>query len=399
MASLSGGEKRLTELVRVMHSGATLALIDEPTNHMDYVAKARFMGWLEQTKMALLVITHDRDVLEHVDRIVELKDGGLQSFAGNYQAYLKQNSLETITGISQYEVAQRTLDRLHKQILYARKMKPSWGGTADKKNPFVVMEERLTKEYNRLKAEIGRPSFWIDRESQAGMQKKLVEKYDQYKARNIRIRMEGAASHAQVLVSVEGLSLGYEHALFSNLSFEVRTGDSLLIRGRNGAGKSTLAGAIIRSAGGQDISTPIHSGAIKIKNKVRLGVYYQEIEPDLLDRPLGEAVMDAYHERGKALGLEQANSLLAQYLFDPSADGRLPLAKLSGGQKARFQIIRMLAADPNIVILDEPTNHLDLPSIEELEAALLGYAGAIVYISHDEHFIERIGGEVIALHG
>ncbi len=121
--NLSGGQKRLVELVRVELSGSTLALIDEPTNHMDYVAKEAFITWLEQVDHAVVVITHDRDVLKVVDRVVELKDKKAYSFPGNYASYLKQNSVSTITAVNQYEISQRSLQKLKQQLLFAKARK------------------------------------------------------------------------------------------------------------------------------------------------------------------------------------------------------------------------------------------------------------------------------------
>ncbi|MCA9335266.1 ABC-F family ATP-binding cassette domain-containing protein, partial [Candidatus Saccharibacteria bacterium] len=106
-STLSGGQKRLVEVIKIMHSNAHLALIDEPTNHMDYVAKAQFIDWLKSARESVLVITHDRDVLREVDRIVELKDGGSQSFKGNYDAYLKQNAVSTGSQMNEFEMIER----------------------------------------------------------------------------------------------------------------------------------------------------------------------------------------------------------------------------------------------------------------------------------------------------
>jgi ATP-binding cassette subfamily F protein 3 len=113
--------------------------------------------------------------------------------------------------------------------------------------------------------------------------------------------------------------------------------------------------------------------------------------------PLAAAIMRAYHEKGVEINDQRTRQILADYLFDPSQDGRLEINRLSGGQKARFQLIAMLCDNPNLLILDEPTNHLDLPSIEELERALAKYTGAVLYISHDSYFATNVGGDVIEI--
>jgi ATPase subunit of ABC transporter with duplicated ATPase domains len=110
---------------------------------------------------------------------------------------------------------------------------------------------------------------------------------------------------------------------------------------------------------------------------------------------LGDAIMETYLDQGVPANDQKVKQIMSDYLFDPNGDGKLPISHLSGGQKARFQLIKMLCAGPNLLILDEPTNHLDLPSIEELEKALDRYTGAILYISHDSYFTRGVGGEVV----
>ncbi len=394
-ASLSGGQKRFVDLVRVELSNADLALLDEPTNHMDYVAKAAFINWLQNTDRAVLVISHDRDVLSEVDRILEIRDQTIYSFPGNYDAYLEQNSITTVGQINDYEVAQRTIARIEKQLKRAQALKPSWGGTADKKNPFVVIEERLTKQLEKLKAEVSKPSFWIDRESVEQLREDVVEKYDKYKAKNIRIR-PGQTADAWRLLEVKDLSLGYERPLFSGLDFSIGTGDRIEIKGRNGIGKTTLVRAIMVQLNGDEPKT-LKAGQIKPDRKIKLGVYHQEVSHDLLSLPLAEAVKHMLDKNGLAVSDQRAYQLLAQFLFDPMADRGKKVSVLSGGEKARLQLIDLLAGDPNLLILDEPTNHLDLPSIEELENALIDYHGAIIYISHDSYFARFLGGETIQI--
>lgn len=398
LARLSGGQKRFVELVKVTQAAADLALIDEPTNHMDYVAKAAFVNWLKDARAAVVVITHDRDVLKAVDRIVEIKDLGAVSFKGNYDSYLAQNSSQTVSDINQYEVAQRTIDNLKKQIAYARSKKAGWSGTADKKNPFVVMETRLTKQLNDLQATIGRPSFWIDQESVEQLDDRVVDSYDRYKAKNIRLSGLDSTANYSWLVKASDVSLGYDAPLFDKLTFQLASGDHINLKGRNGAGKTTLIGFIRSQIGdGTKSQAKQYSGKVVCEPRLKLGVYEQEISAEYLDMPLGEAVMQVFRQHDLALNQQQVRRTLADYLFDPTADYNLAVSKLSGGQKARFQLIAMLCHKPDLLILDEPTNHLDLPSIEELERALAGFRGAILYVSHDSYFQESVGGQVVQI--
>jgi ATPase subunit of ABC transporter with duplicated ATPase domains len=393
---LSGGQKRFVELVKVTLSDADLALIDEPTNHMDYVAKAEFVRWLENCRESVIVITHDRDVLRVVDRIGEVKGHGIINFPGNYKAYLSQNGASTAKEIDTYENGQKRLVKLEKQIRDARARKAGWSGTADKTNPFMLLERRLTKERDELAASLKKPDFWIDQETIGQMRDKVVAKYEKYKSRNIRLHTAGA-HRSRDLIQVEDLSLGYIEPLFAGVSFELAVGERLRLHGRNGAGKSTLVRALLASAADAKSPSTTFAGTITVDPKTVIGKYEQEIDERYLRMPLGAAISRVYHDKGVQINDQRVKQILAEYLFDPVQDGRLEIGKLSGGQKARFQLISMLCAKPNLLILDEPTNHLDLPSIEELEHALDRYQGAVLYISHDSYFSESLGGDVIEI--
>ncbi len=391
--NLSGGQKRFVELVKVTLSEADLALIDEPTNHMDYVAKAAFIEWMKGYEQAVVVITHDRDVLAYVDRIVEIKDHGSVSFKGNYRAYLKQNSQTTQSGVEQYEIAQRTLLNLQKQLQSVRAKK---AGSSKNPNPFIPMERRLMKQYDELAAKTKKPTFWIDQESMNEMKGNAVEKYDKYKAKNIRLGVKGEHAVRQLL-TVDNLSLGYTSPLFEDVNFTLSVGERMRLHGRNGAGKSTLVKAIRAAAGDGKLDARVFAGQIDLDNKLIIGQYEQEIDERFLSMKLGDAVMTIHREHNVSVNDQRVRQLLSDYLFDPTLDNKLEIRHLSGGQKARFQLIAMLCHGPNLLILDEPTNHLDLPSIEELEKAIESYNGAVLYISHDSFFTKNIGGEEIAL--
>ena len=488
LGSLSGGQKRLVEIVKIMHSGAHLALIDEPTNHMDYVAKQQFIDWMiSQPRQAMLIITHDRDVLGRVDRIVELKDGRVVSYRGNYDAYLKQNAQATAAGMNNFEQVEKRITNLKQKALdYQRlKEKSRNPGTIQK---FKRLENEARAELAEL-SEMDKPTFWIDKESAGQLDYKSAERYGKFKARNIRLSMKDAASRSQhVLVRVEDAAVGIgEKILFEGVNIDLREGEAVELRGRNGAGKTTLTRMLLASGdvaarmshkkirdprqsqifseiplapnaltatplalkcaleetagrrtaaatppssarahsslkspleiprersaetsvtherftvsggGGVAPAAPIlYSGNLFLDPQVRVGVYEQEIDERYLADLLEAAIEKLYLSRDLPISETKIRQLLADYLFT-EADRMTPVARLSGGQKARFQIIAMLANDPQLLILDEPTNHLDLPSIEELETALAKYTGAILYVSHDNYFRQEIGGEVVQI--
>ena len=397
ISSLSGGQKRLVEIVKIMHSEAHLALIDEPTNHMDYVAKQQFIDWMNsQPHQAMLIITHDRDVLGQVDRIVEIKDGQAVSYRGNYDAYLKQNAQATTAGMNNFEQIEKRIVNLKQKVLdYQRlKEKSRNPGTIQK---FKRLENEARAELEEL-SEMEKPTFWIDKESASQLDYKSAERYGKFKSRNIRLSMKDASSRSQhVLVRAENVAVGIgERILFEDVNIDLREGEAIEIRGRNGAGKTTLIRMILASGKSFDGGPVLYSGDIFLDPQVRIGVYEQEIDERYLSDPLEKAIEKLYMSRDLSISDTKIRQLLADYLFT-DADRMTPLARLSGGQKARFQIISMLANDPQLLILDEPTNHLDLPSIEELETALAKYSGAILYVSHDNYFREKLGGKVVQI--
>lgn len=397
ISSLSGGQKRLVEIVKIMHSEAHLALIDEPTNHMDYVAKQQFIDWMNsQPHQAMLIITHDRDVLGQVDRIVEIKDGQAVSYRGNYDAYLKQNAQATTAGMNNFEQIEKRIVNLKQKVLDYQRLKEK------SRNPGTIQKfKRLENEARAELAELSemeKPTFWIDKESVGQLDYKSAERYGKFKSRNIRLSMKDASSRSQhVLVRAENVAVEIgERILFEDVNIDLREGEAIEIRGRNGAGKTTLIRMILASGKSFDDGPILYSGDIFLDPQVRIGVYEQEIDERYLSDPLEKAIEKLYMSRDLSISDTKIRQLLADYLFT-DADRMTPLARLSGGQKARFQIIAMLANDPQLLILDEPTNHLDLPSIEELETALAKYSGAILYVSHDNYFREKLGGKVVQI--
>ena len=397
ISSLSGGQKRLVEIVKIMHSEAHLALIDEPTNHMDYVAKQQFIDWMNsQPHQAMLIITHDRDVLGQVDRIVEIKDGQAVSYRGNYDAYLKQNAQATTAGMNNFEQIEKRIVNLKQKVLDYQRLKEK------SRNPGTIQKfKRLENEARAELAELSemeKPTFWIDKESVGQLDYKSAERYGKFKSRNIRLSMKDASSRSQhVLVRAENVAVGIgERILFEDVNIDLREGEAIEIRGRNGAGKTTLIRMILASGKSFDGGPVLYSGDIFLDPQVRIGVYEQEIDERYLSDPLEKAIEKLYMSHNLSISDTKIRQLLADYLFT-DADRMTPLARLSGGQKARFQIIAMLANDPQLLILDEPTNHLDLPSIEELETALAKYSGAILYVSHDNYFREKLGGKVVQI--
>ena len=434
-STLSGGQKRLVEVVKIMHSQAHLALIDEPTNHMDYVAKDQFIKWMKSASEAMLVITHDRDVLAAVDRIVELKDGENVSYDGNYDAYLKQNAARTSTGMNDFEMIEKRIANLKVKVIDYQRLKEK------SRNPSTIQKfkrlENVSREELAELQKIEKPTFWIDKNSAENLDYKAAGRYQKFKSKNIRMTMKNEESRSKhVLVTARDLSLGYgDTPLFNGINIDLREGEAVELRGRNGAGKSTFIKALLShatlpsyaalrrslDAGPVSASAPssenpadcseagaapraatrlqsitVFAGELSLDPQVRVGVYEQEVSPEYFNMTLHDAIEKIYLSRGLSISETKIRGLMSDYLFT-EGDGQVPVGKLSGGQKARLQVIDMLSNDPQLLVLDEPTNHLDLPSIEELETALEKYSGAVLYVSHDGYFRQSLGGEVVKI--
>jgi ATPase subunit of ABC transporter with duplicated ATPase domains len=391
-STLSGGQKRLVELIAIQLAAPQIILLDEPTNHMDYLAKDAFVEWLKAVKSSVFVISHDRDVLKNVDRILELKDQKIFSYPGNYDKYLAQNAVTTTNAINEFSTSEKRIGNLKEQIAFA-KARAATGGPR-----WVTLYERYERELNAILENHEKPSFWIDRESAKMLKPKNTQDYEKFRAKNIKLHKTGTAETTSTLLTVDKLSLGYDDKpLLENVSFQLSGGERLHIVGRNGVGKTTLVKAIVQTWQGERPKTLMGKGLIDCDRSLAISMYDQEIDPKYLDMTLHDAIDGIYDAKGLIAGEEQIKQDMANYLFNPAADKNVIVRNLSGGQKARLQLIRLLVGSPNLLILDEPTNHLDLPSIEELENALTAYNGAIIFITHDSYFAKHIGGETLKL--
>lgn len=402
MKTLSGGQKRLVDTIKIIHSKAQLALVDEPTNFMDFLAKKRFLDWMKNCGEAVLVITHDRDVLKNVDKIIEIRDGESFIFEGNYDDYLKKNAFSTTHQIADFESTQRRISNLRDKVREYQRMKEKARDPSTIQR-FKRLENQARNELLELE-KIERPSFWIDQDNVADLDFKASKSYQKFKARNVKISMKSDEEKSRrSLIRAENLALGYgslddtlegkngAKILFEDMNFDLRVGEKIEFHGRNGAGKSSLIKAILR---GEADGLEFYDGQIFKDESVRIGVYEQEIGAEFFELPLKSAVEKIYLSQNLETTETGIRKILSQYLF-AEEDFETPVSQLSGGQKARFQLIKMLSADPQILILDEPTSHLDLPSIEELENALSKFGGAVIYVSHDDYFRKKIGGEVV----
>jgi ATP-binding cassette, subfamily F, member 3 len=355
---LSGGEKKLVNLARILLQKPDLLLLDEPDNHLDLEAKAwleRFIGGYAGTVM---VISHDRYLLDRVvKKIFELEDGKISEYAGAYTYFAGERQRRLLKRHEMYTLQQDEIKRLE---VVLRNLK-SWA----KQNPkFAARARSMEKRVERAKQEANeRPVMTRDR---------------------VRINFDSARSGVKVL-TLKGVSKSLGgRTLFKSFDMEVLYGERVAIVGPNGSGKTTL----LRIIGG---TVPADAGVVKIGASVGVGYYTQEHET----LPMESTPMDFVRSL-KPVTEQQTINILRKLLFS-YRDMHNAIGQLSGGEKSRLQIARLMLTDANFLVLDEPTNNLDIASIEVLESALLDFEGTILTVSHDRYFLDRIVDRTVAI--
>ena len=343
-ASLSGGQKTRLLLAAALVSSPDFLLLDEPTNHLDIRMMEWLEGYLRDFKGGVLVVSHDRAFLDHVaTRILEMEGGQLHSFTGNYTKYLVQKEILVKTEKAAYEAQQ---DYIAEQEAYIRRFK------AGIKSKMARGRQSRLDRLERLEAPVENETF--------------------------SLRLPKAPEAAERVLILEHLKAGYgDDVLVQNADLILRRGEKTGLIGPNGSGKTTLLRTILGEI-------PALDGVAKIGNRVRIGYFsqsYERLDPKqtLLDNFLTEYGMTE----------EQTRSLLGGMLFHGD-DVFKEIGALSGGQKARLVLLKLVLAGANLVILDEPTNHLDILAKETVEAALEVFDGTVLVVSHDRYLINEV---------
>ena len=355
---LSGGEKKLVNLARILIEMPDLVLLDEPDNHLDLNAKAWLEQYIQGYPGTVLIISHDRHLLDRaVKKIFELEDGAISEYAGNYSFYFEERQQRLLKQQEMYSLQQTEIKRLEASM---RQLK-SWSKMNSK---FAGRAEYMAKRVEKAREEaVNRPV--LDRDK-------------------IKVDLDADRSGKKVL-EIKRLSKSFgERVLFEPFDFTLLYGERVGIVGANGSGKTTLLRTMM------DL-IPATTGTVKIGASVVLGYYAQEQET----LPFESTPLD-FVRRLKKMTEPQAISFLRGLLFSYE-DLRTPIRQLSGGEKSRLQMARLMLTEANFLLLDEPTNNLDIVSTEVLEAALQEFEGTVLTVSHDRYFLDKIVNKIIAI--
>ncbi|MDR3589568.1 MAG: ABC-F family ATP-binding cassette domain-containing protein [Negativicutes bacterium] len=357
IGTLSGGQRKRVALASALVNPAELLILDEPTNHIDN----DMVGWLEQYlhgyKGALLMVTHDRYFLDRVtNRIIEIDKGRLYTYSGNYSRFLESKA-----------------DREEQQ------------------------EGSERKRQNLLRNELA----WIRRGAQARStkQKARIERFEELSAQQSdrpggKLEMEvGSTRLGRKIIELENIRHAFgDKTLIDGFSYIVLRDDRVGIVGPNGSGKSTLLNIIA----GRLLAD---SGTVDIGQTVKLGYFSQESSE--MDEAL--RVIDYIKEEANVITTADgtgisASQMLERFLFPPAVQW-MPIAKLSGGERRRLYLLRILMSAPNVLLLDEPTNDLDIQTLTILEDYLDDFRGAVIAVSHDRYFLDRLADKILAFEG
>ncbi|HBL3500126.1 TPA: ABC-F family ATP-binding cassette domain-containing protein [Enterococcus faecium] len=358
ISTLSGGQKKRVSLAQVLIDEPDLLLLDEPTNHLDYEAIEWLENYLKQYRGALLMVTHDRYFLDRVaNRIFELSFGKLYEYKGNYEAYVLEKAERDRVEVEQEEKRKR----LYKQELAWMRAGVQARGTKQQAriNRFEDLKENL---------------YQVNQED------------------DLELNLATQRLGKKVLEIKDGSYRINDQTLLEHLDLLIQSRERLGITGKNDAGKSTLLNIL---AG----RIPLDSGTMSIGETVHLAYYTQENEEMAPDKRmiayLQEAAEEAKTADGSQIGVAE---LLERFLFPRFMHGTL-IGKLSGGEKRRLFLLKLLIQQPNVLLLDEPTNDLDIATLTILEDYFRSFPGAVITVSHDRYFLDKVADKLLVFQG
>ncbi|VHC57933.1 ABC-F family ATP-binding cassette domain-containing protein [Streptococcus pyogenes] len=354
VGDLSGGMRRRVQLAQVLLGAADLLLLDEPTNHLDIDTIAWLTTYLKTAKKTVLFITHDRYFLDHVaTRIFELDKAGLTEYQGNYQDYVRLKA----------EQDERDAANLHKKKqLYKQEL--AWMRTQPQAR--ATKQQARINRFSDLKKEVHQDSS----------------------ADKLEMTFETSRIGKKV-IHFEDLSFAYcDRQLIKDFNLIIQNKDRIGIVGDNGVGKSTLLNII-----NGDLKPT--SGKLDIGDTIRVGYFSQQLKDMDETKRVINYLQEVADEVKTSVGTTSISELLEQFLFPRSSHGTL-IAKLSGGEKKRLYLLKLLIEKPNVLLLDEPTNDLDIATLTVLENFLANFAGPVITVSHDRYFLDKVATKILA---
>lgn len=356
---LSGGEKTTVLLGKILLQNPDLLLLDEPTNHLDMESMEWLEAYLKSYKGIVIIVSHDRYFLDNVvTKIIEIEDMTAKTYKGNYSSYLKQKEEDMMLQFADFKEQQKKINAMKKTIKDLR----DWAQRADN-NKFFRRAASLQKQLDKMEI-IDKPDF--DRE-------------------NIKLNFITTERSGNDVIKVKDLCKSFEDKIiFKNANLIVNYRERVALIGANGCGKSTFLKILLGEL-------PLDKGEAKLGSNVKAAYLPQQISFNDEE----QTVLQCFRE--DIVILEgKAREYLSKYMFFGSTVFK-KVKHLSGGERIRLKLSKLLYEDINVLILDEPTNHLDIDSIETLEEALESFKGTIFFISHDRYFINKLGQRVIAI--
>ena len=354
ISDLSGGLRRRVQLAQVLLGEADLLLLDEPTNHLDIDTIAWLTTYLKTSKKTVVFITHDRYFLDNVaTRIFELADSQLTEYQGNYQDYVRLRA----------EQDERDASTLHKKKqLYKQEL--SWMRTQPQAR--ATKQQARINRFNDLKADLAKSTNKAE----------------------LEVNFETSRIGKKV-ISFSHVDFAYENKpILSDFNLLIQNKDRIGIVGDNGVGKSTLLNLMTKRL-------EPSAGVVEIGETVRIGYFSQQlVDMDESKRVIGY-LQEVADEVKTSVGTTSVTELLEQFLFPRSTHGTV-IAKLSGGEKKRLYLLRLLIEKPNVLLLDEPTNDLDIATLTVLEQFLQQFAGPVITVSHDRYFLDKVANKILA---
>jgi ATP-binding cassette subfamily F protein 3 len=356
VSAFSGGWQMRMSLGKILLQKPDLLLLDEPTNHLDLETIEWLETYLKGVKTPMVIVSHDREFLDRLcTQIVETERGVSTTYLGNYSAYLQQKAEMQESQMSAYERQQKELE---------------------KQQTFV----------DRFRAS-------ATRSTQAKSREKQLEKIERIEAptanlRTLHFRFPPAPRSGREVVKIKDLVHAYdEKILFLGADLLIERGDRVAFLGPNGAGKSTLLHLMM----GMEKPT---EGTVELGNHNVIPGYFEQNQAEALD--LRRTVMETIHDEVPEWKNEEVRTLLGRFLFSGETVFK-KVESLSGGEKARLALAKMLLRPANLLILDEPTNHLDIPAKEMLEEAIQNYDGTVIIVSHDRYFISQVANKIVEI--